>query len=60
MSTNVITCKECHRQIATRHHSGNITVSISVQQTVLLVSGRLRVTCQCGKARDLEVQPTAA
>ena len=29
MSTSVIQCKTCYRQIATKHHSGHITVDQS-------------------------------
>ena len=59
MSTSVIQCKSCHEQIATRHHSGRITVARTVQ-AVLMPGGKAQLTCRCGAPRIVEVRATAA
>ena len=59
MSTSVIQCKTCYRQIATKHHSGHITVATGVR-AVLLTDGKAKLTCQCGAMRIVGAMPQAA
>lgn len=54
MSRSVIQCKGCRAVLATRHHSGRITVADGVKDVLVRTGVELR--CRCGVKRIVRSQ----